>query len=796
MRAIFITALFFISVNVKGQQLPSIEVKDVIVTGNQRASVNVIQSTSRLLPGRSMTMVDLQRGIRRLWDLGFFSDIQIYLEEETSDGVVLRVAVDEYPSLEKVVLHGHKKLGKKSILEKMELSPPSILSEYAISEAVRKIKHEYHDDGYLDVEITTRLEPGKNPHGRELHIDIVENKKIRLRRLRFEGNEAISDFRLRMVMKETKRWRWYFFWRGAFDQEEFEDDLSALITHYRNKGYRDARIVSDSVGVTPNGKGLQLTITIEEGLPYYYRNITWEGNQLHSDERLAAALKFEKGDRYNQEAFAMAVGQRVHPVYMDDGYLYSQVQPVEYPVGEDSIDVVFNIVENQKVFIRYIHVEGNEKTRDYVVRRELRIHPGDIFSYEKLTRSQRDVWILNFFENVEPNVLPVDEDEVDLSIIVTERSSDRANLSVGYTELNGFIGGGGVEFNNLLGTGQRLNLSYNRGAQFQFAGLGANRNQAAFESFSLSLSNPWLFNTPNLVGASLFYSERGSSSLLLPFAITQWGGSARWGRRFRWPDTFFRGAWIGQATEKRYFGSFTQLERYLSGLRPEDMLGSDESPFASTVGVSLTQIITRDSRDRPEFPTRGSQLEWVSTVSGMFLGGNEDFHKHVINMSWFTPLVPQKLVFYQTTKLGYIERVPGKDQRSILPPDEKFYLGGTGIPFGEMLRGYRDNTVGPYSSGPLGASVLFKYSAELRLSLSASPTVYLLAFADMGNAWFDLDEADPFDLKRSVGVGVRLFMPMLGLLGLDMGYGFDSTLPDGGQGPHGWEMHFIFGQPF
>ena len=244
--------------------------------------------------------------------------------------------------------------------------------------------------------------------------------------------------------------------------------------------------------------------------------------------------------------------------------------------------------------------------------------------------------------------------------------------------------------------------------------------------------------------------------------------------------------------------TYDLLKQYLSGLRLEDIeTTKDGRYFSSSVGISITQVIARDSRDRPEFPTQGSQFELLSTLSGIFLGGNEDFQKHVVSLKWYSPVAARKLVFFQMAKIGYIEQVKGGEGRSVLPPDEKFYLGGTGVPFGEMLRGYKSNTIGPYANGPLGASVMLKYSAELRLSISSSPTVYALAFADMGNAWFDLRQTDPFNLKRSLGVGVRLFMPMLGMLGLDIGYGFDSVSTGNvNNDAPGWETHFIFGQPF
>jgi outer membrane protein insertion porin family len=795
----FAISFLLLGTFIGAQPVPTFHIKEVVVEGNNRASAMVVQTTSRLYPGRDVTAIDIQRGIHRLWDLGFFANVQVYNEEEAEDSVMLRIAVEEYKSLEDTKLEGNRKIGNNKILEAIEIKSPQILTDYAISEVVRKVKKLYHDDGYLNVEVTTSQEPGDHPHGEILTISIVEHKKVRLSNIQFEGNENVSTFLLRSQMKETKRWRWYLFWRSPFDRDAYETDLHNVTKYYRNHGYRDARVTSDSLLTTPAGKDLELVVRIHEGDLYYYRDFVWEGNNLHSDDDLESALGFKRGDLYNEDSFANAVSQKVHPVYMDEGYLYSGVQPVELPVGKDSLDVVFNVVENQKVSIRYINITGNERTRDYVIRRELRIDPGETFSYEKLGRSQRDIWILNFFENVEPNVLPVDEDEVDLSIKVTERSTGKANLSVGYTEQYGMIGGGGLEFDNLAGTGQKLNLTYNRGAS-------ANLNyysrtaQASYQSASVSLINPWLFNTPNLVGFSAFYSERGRSPYEVSyfnFDIRQYGGSVRFGRRFRWPDNFFQGSWIFQGVNKTYLGSATNLSNYLVGVQEED-IHTDENgkSYVSTVGMALTQSIRRDSRDRPEFPKNGSEMSWVSTLSGSVLGGNEDFHKHVFSIKWFLPLA-EKLVFHHNFKMGAIKQILATGDRSILPPEEKFFMGGSGIPYGEMLRGYSDNTIGPYSGGrPLGGTVMMKYSAEIRLLLSENPTIYTLAFMDMGNSWYNFSYVDPFKLKRSAGVGVRMFMPMLGMLGLDLGYGFDSVDFDQDQGPHGWEVTFIFGMPF
>ncbi len=793
-----IIALTMIS-TIFGQAIPKITLKDVLVEGNVRASERVIRTTSRLLPGKTITAIDIQRGIRKMWDLSLFGDIQIYVEDESEEGMTIRIVVVEHPSLEEVEFVGNKRMSKNKLKHAIDMSPPTILSDFAVEEAKRKIKKRYYESGYLNAEVKAELLPGEKPEGRNLRITITENKKVRLRRIRFEGNENVSRFKLRTIMKSTKQWRWYFFWRDPYDWDKYQEDLASVIDYYQNNGYRDARVVSDTLQIIADDGGQEIVVTIGEGKKYYYRDFIWEGNTLYTNERLENALGISRGASYNKAAFAEAVGQRVHPVYMDEGYLYSRVEPSEFPVGEDSVDVIFSIVENQKVSIRYIKVLGNDQTRDYVIRRELRMNPGDIFSYSMLTRSQRDVWILNFFENVEPDVVPIDEDHIDVTIKVTERSSNKANFSIGYTEQFGMIGGGGLELSNLMGTGQRLNLSYNRGAQ------SLDRNnpysqQAAYTSINLSWMNPWMFNTPNLLGASIFKTERGSAqataSLYLPFDIVQQGGSVQWGRRFRWPDSFFRGVWMTRLVDKGYIGDIDDLTNSLGSgsLVTLDSLGNGRGKL-STVGVAFIQTITRDSRDRPEFPTMGSEFRWVSTLSGIFLGGDEDYHKHVFDFKWYSPIRP-KFVFYQAMKMGMIKQVVGKSGSSIMPPTEKFYMGGSGIPFGEMLRGYPDNSVGPYSGGPLGGTVTLKYTSELRFSVSDNPTIYLLAFGEMGNTWLNFDQVDPYDLKMSAGVGMRVFMPMLGMLGLDAGYGFQPAGNESGSNAHGWELHFLFGGQF
>jgi len=624
---------------------------------------------------------------------------------------------------------------------------------------------------------------------RDIVFTIEENKKVKIGKIIFEGNESYSDLRLRWTMKETKQQRWYLFWRSTFDDSKFDEDKAKLTTFYKNHGYRDFEVLSDSVRYNEETQKIDIVFSLNEGAQYKFRNFTWEGYTLFEENLFNRALGISKGDKYNEEEFNLAVYERVQGLYMDRGYIYSRVEPQITPVGEDSLDIHFIITENHKVYIRNIAIVGNSKTRENVVRRQLRVFPGDVFNRERLMRSQREIWMLNFFSNVVPNVLPVDDDQVDLEVTVEEKPAGKANANVGFTQTYGMTGGGGVELPNFRGKGQRLMFSFNVGTNYNFY---SPTTPPKYKSLSLSFTDPMVNDTKNLLGFSLFYSFRGrSTQYYYPLDFTIGGGSATWGRLFKWPDDFFRGNWSFQIVQKTYDGTQEDLEQYVKGL--------DKS-----IGVNITQSIRRDSRDRPEFTTQGSHFNWTSTISGGPLGGNEDFHKHILNMEWYTPTF-WKFVLMSTFKIGVIEPLPSSEsERSIVPFDERFIMGGNGIPYGNALRGYDDNRVGPLTSSgsPVGGNTLIKIVNEFRVPFSENPVVYGLAFAEMGNVWASLDMEEkfslprrgPLDLKKSAGVGVRFFMPMIGMLGFDLGYGFDDLNGDGS--PEGWKTTITFGQQF
>ncbi len=786
--------LITLSTLLLGQQ--TFKLKQVQVEGNTLTSENMVRYTAGLKNGEEVKVEDFSQAVKRLWELGVFSDIQILFDQESPEGISIIIQVEESSVLGKVRFMGNKKLKDRKFREKMTFQRGMRIKPHLIIDSINKIKNMYAEDGYLLAEVTAELtEPsatgikiaGKETQTRDIIFYIQENKKVKIREIDFVGNETFSDWRLRRKgFKETKQQRWYLFWRSSFDSGKFSEDLENLRSFYRNNGYRDFTVLSDTILYSEDKKGMIIQLHLSEGPQYKYRHFSWEGNSLYDTETLREALNLKNGAAYSQEEFDEALYQRVQRLYMDRGYIYSQIEPRFTPVGEDSLDLHFSITENHQVSVRHINIFGNDKTRENVIRRELRIFPGDVFNRSMLERSARNLFILNYFANIEPNVVPVDDDEIDLEFLVEEKSSDKASASVGFTGVYGMTGGGSVEFNNFLGLGQVLSLSFQVGTSYSLY----RTEPAKYRSYSFRFMDPMFRDTPNRVGFSLFYRFQGrATQYYLPLDMVLKGGSVEWGRRWRWPDDFFRGYWVFQAMRRDYQGTQEELDSFVGG-------------FKSTLGISITQVISRDSRDRPEFTTRGSKATWTGTISGGLLGGNEDFQKHVLNLEWYTPTF-WKFILMSSVKIGTIRDLPNTNKElSIIPFAEKFYMGGNGIQFGTMLRGYPENSIGPVSESggrTVGGKTMLKYTTEFRFPFSENPVVYGMLFAEAGNVWEDsrlmqslsFPRRNNFELMRTLGVGIRFFMPMIGMLGFDMGYGFDDITGDGK--PQGWEYTIIFG---
>ena len=741
--------------------------------------------------------VDFERfssAIKSLWRLNVFSDVQIFITNTYANSIDLKILVEELPIINEIKFEGCKEIKESRLLEKIGLTKMQRVSFNDIYQSKNNIRNEYLDENFHNVKIEYEIINLENNYSQDLLFKIKEGNKYKVKKIIFSGNDNFSKSTLLESFNNTKEKKWYKFWQGDFKNDDFEQDITNLELFYKNNGYRDIQVLNKNINYSDNN--IIISIDINESGLSYYRNFNFKGNTKFSKDELLKSLNLSMSQKYSQDEFISAVGN-LRTKYMDDGYFFMQLDYEIIPDKENNLDIVFNIIENQKTRIRKIIISGNNKTYDNVIRREMKIYPGDIFNSENIYTSLNSIFLLNYFENVIPEILTVkdSENQVDINLSVIEKETGRANFSMGYNEVQGLTGGGGFEFSNFRGKGQMLSINYSRGLQNQVQGQSvSSNNNTDYQSFSFSFREPRIFDSRNSIGFTISHSEQGKgSNSLLKYDTLSDRISVMFGRRFDWPDYFFKGNWTLTMRKTDYKGLLGDLSDDFS----EDIIVNDDSEngYASRQGISITQIISRDSRNRPEFATQGSKFIWSSTFSGNILGGNENYHKQVLSFDWYNPLY-KEVVMFQNFKFGALMEL---DDNQFIPYTARFVMGGTGIPYGEMLRGYVDNGVGPkkINSGYLssdGGKVMFKYSLEFRYQFSESPTIYGLVFGDAGNVWEDFNSVDIFDLKRSLGIGVRVYMPMLGLLGYDVGYGFDSIYEDSNS-PAGWEHHLIFGMP-
>ncbi|NQT63075.1 MAG: outer membrane protein assembly factor BamA, partial [Candidatus Marinimicrobia bacterium] len=664
------------------QQAVKIKIASIDVIGTKTATPAVVIAASGLSAGMEATQEDFSEGVKQLWSLGLFSDVKILSDRESPEGLFLIISVEEYPRLSKVVLEGNKKLKTDEIDEALNLHPGQALTPFIVYESQRIIQDLYYDDGYLLAEIEPSTFEGEKENSRGVKFSIVENKKVSVGEIRFTGNTQLSDRKLKKKMDLIKEERWWKFWADAeFSIDNLRADERLIEEYMHSIGYRDAEILGDSLYYSEDLKKMYFDINLYEGEKYKYGEVKVTGNTIFESEDILSALGISRGDQYNSEKLMEAIELGVRSPYMDKGYLYCQINPIELPVAADTVSLTLEIAEMNPVHIRHINIVGNDKTKESVIRRELRIFPGDLFSRTALMRSQREVMILNYFGNVVPDVIPYDDDEIDLVFEVEEKNTGTATASAGYSERDGFIGTVGLQFPNFRGNGQQLSFSFQRAY--------------SYEALSISFVEPWLFNTPNLLGVSVFDQDRSqgsnssvlsySSSYSTPYDVHTTGGSITFGRRFQWPDNYFRGRWTFRAAVDRYDLDKVYYQSVFDRVNPAHL--------EQTSGISLNQSITRDSRNAPEFPTSGSVLTLNSVYSGKFLGGNESFFKQKASLEWYTPLWKDKLAMRSYFEGGILEQLED-DSTHIIPYDEYFFMGGAGLIYGSALRGYAERSVG------------------------------------------------------------------------------------------------------
>lgn len=809
------------------------EIGGIRVTGSQNLDQQVITLISGLRVGDKITLPgeETTQAIKNLWRQRLFDDVAIYINEVKGNVVFLEIRLTELPKLSKYGIRGLKKSQRNSLREELDLNAGAIVTENLIINAKNTARQYFVDKGYLNAEVDIKKRPDTTKSNAViLDINVKRGERVKIDDIIFYGNtvretgeggflgmfekkEGLSDKKLRKAMDETRRASIFnIFKRSKFIREDYQADKKKIIEAYNRHGFRDARIVDDSVYMVSDDR-VAIAITIEEGDKYYFRNITWLGNTKYTNETLDKVLQIEKGDVYDADylqkrLFADPNGGDVSSLYLDNGYLFFDLNPVEVLVENDSIDLEMRIREGRQATIRKVTVKGNDRTNDHVIYRELRTRPGELFRRSDIQRSMRELQQLGFFEPSELGVNPVPNAEtgtVDIEYSVVERSTSQLQLQGGWGA-GRLVGTLGLNFNNFSarnifnkeawrplpsGDGQTINLR-------------AQSNGLYYQSYSVSFTEPWLGGKkPNSLTVSAYHniqnlSGRESSDPEYQ-ALKITGATVGLGKRLKWPDDYFT---LYMAADYQHY----DLINYpLAGINfTEGNVNNAVAKF--TFG--------RNSTDYPIYPRKGSLFNLTLEVTPPYsLFDDRDFaneppnqkykwleyYKWKFNTSWFTEILP-KMVVKTAGEYGFLGAY--NNERGI-PPFERFYLGGSGLQNFVLdgreivgLRGYPDNSLVPVSTG-LGGAIYNKVTLELRYLITENPSaqIFTLSFLEAGNTYENFDNYKPFNLKRSAGVGIRVFMPMFGLLGFDVGYGFDD-IPSKPGVTSGWNTHFIIGQQF
>lgn len=761
---------------------PKIFIAGISVEGNSYVDEQTIVTVSGLRSNMELTADKMQTALKNLWQRGQFSDVDIVLEKNSPLGLFLKIKVTENPRLSELAVVGNEKIELSKIKTEIGKSRGDVLTGFAAYSAKKSLEKLYDKEGYNFASVKTEISPGDSQNYSTLTLKVNEGANFQLQSLRFLGNQKVSSVDLAGSFEENKTKQWYEFWRSAkFDKKKFyEVDIPKLVKSYRSKGYLDADTTAILISYDKAEETVDIAISVVEGKQFFLRKMIVEGNTIFPTELIISRLDMKLGEPFdieklNYNLFPNAEQTDVNGLYTDLGYIQAMFIPSEIRVGDDSIDVSVRIIEGTRFSIRYVEVAGNNRTKDHVIRRELYTRPGDYFDRSVLIRSIRGLGVLNYFnpESLRPDVKPADATHVDVLYKVEERSTDTFNASVGYAGIYGMTGAVGITLNNFDitdplrgGGGQVLNF------QWEFGGtLGSRR------VFSLGFSEPWLMGSPTSVGASLYDSNDPF------FGVRTTGLTLNGGRRLRFPDDFFR------------LDYSVVMQRLVASI---DGTFSQAGVFSE---VSLTQTISRLSFDNMLFPTQGSRFSLSTKISGGAFGiGSIDMIRANLNYDMITPLVQidgfNRLVLAIQTEIGYVS---GLNSNSNIPRNQLFFMGGNslgGIAVSQ-LRGYENSSIGPgilhpTSFNPTGGRFLTRYTTELRFAVSLNPMpIYTIAFAEAGNNWNSLSSADLFNLYRSAGVGLRVLINPIGLLGFDYGYGFDAT-PD--QKSPAWHFHFQFGR--
>ncbi len=822
------------------------EIAEITTTGSKYYDGNSMISLSGLRVGDKIKVPGdaITSAIRKLMGQGILEEVEVDAIKIEGDKIWLNMVIKERPRLFKLQYTGIKKGEQETLNDKVKAYKGKIVTATVKKNIDLAIRKFYQDKGYLNVAIKiaekTDSSRGNNA---TMKIDIVKGNKVKISEIKFEGLTELSEGTVRKKLKNTKQKAFYkIFSPSKYIPKKFEEDKIKLVEFYNKKGYRDAQILMDSV-YKDGDKYVKILMKIEEGKQYHYRNIYWEGNYIYPDSVLSEILAIKKGDVYNVEDLEKRLNGKpqedVSSAYMDNGYLFYQCEPVETAVAGDSIDITFRMTEGKQATINKVILNGNTKTSDHVVMREIRTLPGQKFSKSAIIRTVRELSTIGYFnpEKISPNPIPKADGTVDIEYNVEEKPSDQIELSGGWGGYIGFVGTLGVTFNNFSarnitnlsawkplpsGDGQKLSVRFQA-------------NGSSFQNYSLSFTEPWLGGKkPNSFSITL------SRSISYPYKIQQYNqlsganqyrgggaygggfGGSQYGGGYGSPYGGY-GSSLGTnlnsptdsastAQSEAHFNS-TSLSFSL-GKRlkwPDDYFSLSNSlsfqlidvlnlpyygyPEGQSVSAAFVTNFSRNSIDNPTFPRSGSSFSLTASLTppySLFGGGNKnliEYHKWMFDASWFTPIT-SKLVFHMRTHMGFLGSYsPNKD----ITRFERFDLGGSGMQTGYnvisrdiiALRGYKDRVLGSQGTVPAGGVAYNKFVMEVRypVSLNPSATIFLLGFAEGGNNFANYTDYNPFKLYKSAGVGARIFMPAFGMIGIDYGFAFDKIpgIADGGR---------------
>lgn len=811
-------------------------VDSIKVTGLKSFNAQTVISYSGLRKGQKISVPGEQVSeiINKLWGLELFSDINFYVIKVDGENIDLEIEIEELPTLTEVKVNGLKKGKIETIIKDTELTAGKKLSESFLTNTKNYIENKYKKDGFLNtkVSLNTILDTvGKNTYKMVVNVD--RGPRVKIDKINFEGNEIFKSSKLRSKLKNTKHKTSIRFWKKSkFIENDFKEDLVGLVNFYKEEGYRDARIISDSLIRNENDpNSISLNLQIEEGKKYYFGDINFIGNTVYGDNTIQQILGLKKGDTYNGVLLKKRIADTSKPdgnditnLYQNSGYLFSNINAVEVSAVNDTINFEIRITEGKQANFNKIYVEGNTKTNDHVIYRELRTKPGELYSKDRLVRTVRELGQLGFFdaeqispelENVNPN-----DGTIDVKFDLVESGASQIELQGGYGQ-GGFIGTLGLSFNNFsmrnifdgksykplpMGDGQTLALRL-KASQF-------------YNTYSFNFSEPWLGGEqPVQFSTSLQHTIQyrydfftGLADRSQSFQIS--GLTVGLAKRLQVPDDFFQ---LSQALSYQYYN----LKNYYTGLFT---FGDGE---AKNLAYTIS-LLRNNTRVNPIFPTGGSTFTVSAKLTPPYslLSGRDfsdlenqpefqdengnplvdkidqerfrwlEFYKVKFNGTWYTRVFDD-LILKTQADFGFIGAY-NKDRGNI--PFERFFLGGDGMVSYALdgretiaLRGYPNQSL----SGNDGSVIYNKFSLELRypITLKPSASIYALTFLEAGNGYNSFREFDPFNSKRSAGLGVRIFMPAFGLLGIDFAYGFDNTNPNSTT-PNGWETHFIIGQRF